>query len=250
MIATAVQGDVDGVAKRSHFPTLPRPFLWTKAAEEILDNAPGRSHLDQITKSAAGHQVAIDARRGPSAGVGMVARPWASCLRTSRSAPLAEVDPAIAAVLDGELGRQQETLELIASENFVPRRCSSGRARCSPTSTPRATPGTRYYGGCEVVDVVEQLAIDRAKELFGAEHANVQPHSGAQANMAAYLALLEPGRHGPGHGPRPRRPPHPRACRSTSPACSTTPSPTTCAATTDGSTTTRSSGSPASTGRS
>ena len=71
-------------------------------------------------------------------------------------------------------------------------------------------PGKRYYGGCEYVDVVENLAIERAKQLFGAEHANVQPHSGAQANMAVYFAVLQAGRHDPGHGPRPRRPPDPR----------------------------------------
>ena len=86
----------------------------------------------------------------------------------------------------------------------------SGRLACSRTSTPRAIPGKRYYGGCEFVDVAEPLAIDRAKQLFGAEHANVQPHSGAQANMAVYFAAAEAGRHRAGHEPRARRPPHAR----------------------------------------
>ena len=92
-----------------------------------------------------------------------------------------------------ELERQQDTLELIASENFVPRAVLECQGTCSRTSTPRAIPGARYYGGCEHIDTVEQLAIDRAKAFFGAEHANVQPHSGAQANTAVYHALLQPG---------------------------------------------------------
>ncbi|HZJ29038.1 MAG TPA: serine hydroxymethyltransferase, partial [Solirubrobacterales bacterium] len=133
-------------------------------------------------------------------------------------APLAEVDPAIATVLQRELGRQRDTLEMIASENFVPRAVLEAELRrqqgtlemiASENFVPRAVleavgsvltnkyaegyPGKRYYGGCEEVDVAEQLAIDRACELFGAEHANVQPHSGAQANNAAYMALIEPG---------------------------------------------------------
>jgi glycine hydroxymethyltransferase len=107
--------------------------------------------------------------------------------------PLAEVDPEIAEVLRGELERQQSTLEMIASENFVPRAVLECQGSVLTNKYAEGYPGRRYYGGCEWVDVSEQLAIDRAKALFGAEHANVQPHSGAQANTAVYHALLTPG---------------------------------------------------------
>jgi glycine hydroxymethyltransferase len=107
--------------------------------------------------------------------------------------PLAEVDPEIADVLRGELEREQRTLEMIASENFVPRAVLECQGSVLTNKYAEGYPGRRYYGGCEWVDVSEQLAIDRAKSLFGAEHANVQPHSGAQANTAVYHALLEPG---------------------------------------------------------
>ena len=110
-----------------------------------------------------------------------------------QTAPLTEVDPEIAAVLDAELRRQQGTLEMIASENFVPQAVLDAVGSVLTNKYAEGYPGRRYYGGCEEVDVAEQLAIDRAKELFGAEHANVQPHAGAQANNAAYMALLEPG---------------------------------------------------------
>jgi glycine hydroxymethyltransferase len=110
-----------------------------------------------------------------------------------QTAPLTEVDPAIAAVLDGELRRQQETLEMIASENFVPQAVLDAVGSVLTNKYAEGYPGRRYYGGCEEVDVAEQLAIDRAKDLFGAEHANVQAHAGAQANNAAYMALIDPG---------------------------------------------------------
>ena len=110
-----------------------------------------------------------------------------------QTAPLAEVDPDIARVLDRELARQQNTLEMIASENFVPQAVLEAVGSVLTNKYAEGYPGRRYYGGCEEVDVAEQLAIDRAKELFGAEHANVQPHAGAQANNAVYLALCEPG---------------------------------------------------------
>jgi glycine hydroxymethyltransferase len=110
-----------------------------------------------------------------------------------QSAPLGEVDPEIAAVLDAELHRQQRTLEMIASENFVPQAVLDAVGSVLTNKYAEGYPGRRYYGGCEEVDVAEQLAIDRAKALFGAEHANVQPHAGAQANNAVYMALLEPG---------------------------------------------------------
>jgi glycine hydroxymethyltransferase len=107
--------------------------------------------------------------------------------------PLAEVDPEVAAALRGELERQQGTLEMIASENFVPQAVLECQGSVLTNKYAEGYPGRRYYGGCEWVDVSEQLAIDRAKALFGAEHANVQPHAGAQANTAAYHALLAPG---------------------------------------------------------
>jgi glycine hydroxymethyltransferase len=110
-----------------------------------------------------------------------------------QTAPLAEVDPAIAEVLRRELHRQQSTLEMIASENFVPEAVLEAAGSVLTNKYAEGYPGRRYYGGCEEVDVAEQLAIDRARDLFGAEHANVQPHAGAQANNAAYMALLEPG---------------------------------------------------------
>jgi glycine hydroxymethyltransferase len=106
---------------------------------------------------------------------------------------LAEVDPEVAAALRGELERQQQTLEMIASENFVPQAVLECQGSVLTNKYAEGYPGRRYYGGCEWVDVSEQLAIDRAKDLFGAEHANVQPHSGAQANTAVYHALLDPG---------------------------------------------------------
>jgi glycine hydroxymethyltransferase len=107
--------------------------------------------------------------------------------------PLAEVDPEIAEVLQHELERQQRTLEMIASENFVPQAVLEAVGSVLTNKYAEGYPGKRYYGGCEYVDVAEQLAIDRAKALFGAEHANVQPHAGAQANAAVYHALLDPG---------------------------------------------------------
>lgn len=106
---------------------------------------------------------------------------------------LAELDPEVARAVEGELHRQQGTLEMIASENFVPRAVLEAQGSVLTNKYAEGYPGKRYYGGCEWVDVSEQLAIDRAKELFGAEHANVQPHSGAQANTAVYHALLQPG---------------------------------------------------------
>ena len=107
--------------------------------------------------------------------------------------PLHEVDPEIAEAMDAELVRQQRTLEMIASENFVPQAILDCQGSVLTNKYAEGYPGKRYYGGCEHVDVIEQLAIDRAKALFGAEHANVQPHAGAQANAAVYHALLQPG---------------------------------------------------------
>jgi len=106
---------------------------------------------------------------------------------------LAELDPEIAAVLDGELTRQRDTLEMIASENFVPRAVLQAQGSVLTNKYAEGYPGKRYYGGCEFVDVAETLAISRAKALFGAEHVNVQPHSGATANAAVLAALINPG---------------------------------------------------------
>ena len=107
--------------------------------------------------------------------------------------PLAELDPEIAAVLDGELARQRETLEMIASENFVPRAVLQAQGSVLTNKYAEGYPGRRYYGGCEVVDVAESLAIERAKAVFDAQWANVQPHSGAQANAAVLHALADAG---------------------------------------------------------
>ncbi len=107
--------------------------------------------------------------------------------------PLADVDPEIAEVIGLELERQQQTLEMIASENFAPAAVLECQGSVLSNKYAEGYPGKRYYGGCEYVDIAEQLAIDRAKALFGAEHANVQPHAGAQANNAVYHALLTPG---------------------------------------------------------
>jgi glycine hydroxymethyltransferase len=109
------------------------------------------------------------------------------------NAPLAASDPEIAAQIENEVRRQHEGLEMIASENFVSRAVLEAAGTVFTNKYAEGYPGKRYYGGCEFADVVENLARDRAKRLFGAEHVNVQPHSGSQANAAAYMTLLEPG---------------------------------------------------------
>jgi len=111
----------------------------------------------------------------------------------SPSLPLREVDPEIARALDLEVDRQARTLELIASENFVSEAVLEALGSVMANKYAEGLPGKRYYGGCEFVDVVETLAIERAKKLFGAEHANVQAHSGSQANQAVYMTVLKPG---------------------------------------------------------
>ena len=107
--------------------------------------------------------------------------------------PLLENDPQVAAAIDNETRRQHEGLELIASENFVSEAVLEAAGSVFTNKYAEGYPGKRYYGGCEFADVVENLARDRAKQLFGAEHANVQPHAGSQANMEAYAAILQPG---------------------------------------------------------
>ncbi|MFJ2768132.1 serine hydroxymethyltransferase [Streptomyces sp. NPDC087300] len=107
--------------------------------------------------------------------------------------PLHELDPDVAAAVDAELHRQQSTLEMIASENFAPVAVMEAQGTVLTNKYAEGYPGRRYYGGCEHVDVAEQIAIDRVKDLFGAEYANVQPHSGASANQAALFAIAQPG---------------------------------------------------------
>src|SRR5680860_367412 len=111
----------------------------------------------------------------------------------SLSRTLADYDPEIADAVNAELLRQESTLEMIASENFAPLAVMQAQGSVATNKYAEGYPGRRYYGGCEHVDVVEQLAIDRLKSLFGSEFANVQPHSGAQANAAAMFALIQPG---------------------------------------------------------
>jgi glycine hydroxymethyltransferase len=114
-------------------------------------------------------------------------------LRHLRSQGLAEIDPEIAELIGRELERQRNQIELIASENFTWPAILEAVGSVPTNKYAEGYPGKRYYGGCEIVDEIEQLAIDRAKTLFGAEHANVQPHAGAQTNMAVYMACLQPG---------------------------------------------------------
>ena len=106
---------------------------------------------------------------------------------------LASVDPELGNAIKAEYGRQRRNIELIASENFVSPAVLAAAGTVLTNKYAEGLPGKRYYGGCECVDEVETLAIERLKELFGAEHANVQPHSGASANMAVYFALVQPG---------------------------------------------------------
>jgi glycine hydroxymethyltransferase len=118
---------------------------------------------------------------------------WADWDRCPPGDTLSNADPEIAELISEEIARQNEGIELIASENFVSPAVMEAMGSPLTNKYAEGLPGKRYYGGCEVVDKVEQLAIDRAKQLFGAEHANVQPHSGAQANAAVFLAFLKPG---------------------------------------------------------
>jgi len=122
-----------------------------------------------------------------------MARPTEAASKHALDEPLLEVDPEIHDAIRSEVRRQQTTLELIASENFVSEAVLEAMGSPLTNKYAEGYPGKRYYGGCEFVDRAETLAIERAKSLFGAEHANVQPHSGAQANLAAYMALMPPG---------------------------------------------------------
>jgi glycine hydroxymethyltransferase len=119
--------------------------------------------------------------------------PTTSATQDTFTASLAEVDPEISDVLDKELGRQRGTLEMIASENFVPHAVLEAQGSVLTNKYAEGYPGKRYYGGCEFVDIAENLAIERAKQLFGAAYANVQPHSGASASAAVLHAMAQPG---------------------------------------------------------
>ncbi|MFI0786253.1 serine hydroxymethyltransferase [Streptomyces lydicus] len=123
----------------------------------------------------------------------MATNPSVTAAASPLSLPLSRLDPEVATAVDAELRRQQSTLEMIASENFAPAAVMEAQGSVLTNKYAEGYPGRRYYGGCEHVDVIEQLAIDRVTDLFGAEAANVQPHSGAQANAAAMFALLKPG---------------------------------------------------------
>ena len=127
--------------------------------------------------------------------------------------PLADADPTVFDLIKQEEKRQNENLELIASENIASLAVRQAMESVLTDKYAEGYPGARYYGGCEVVDVVENLARDRAKELFGAEYANVQPHSGQPGEHGGLLHLPQARRHRDGHGPLPRRPPHPRLAR-------------------------------------
>src|ERR1700681_2736695 len=123
---------------------------------------------------------------------------WSACytedvMNEQLNAPLNEVDPLISGAINNEVARQADGLELIASENFVSEAVLEAMGSVFTNKYAEGYPGKRYYGGCEFADVVENLARDRAKKLFGAEYANVQPHAGSQANMEAYAAVIQPG---------------------------------------------------------
>ena len=134
--------------------------------------------------------------------------PWESTLDPRQA--LHRSDPELYAAIEAERKRQHDGLEMIASENYVSPAVLAAMGSVLTNKYAEGYPGHRYYGGCEYVDIVEDLAIERAKQLFGADHANVQPHSGAQANVAAYLALIKTGRYGAGAEAGPRRPPDAR----------------------------------------
>ena len=149
----------------------------------------------ETTSPEAGKKILDAFHRTPNskaAATNAASAKWTSasrrpCLR------LRNVDPAVAEAIEREKQRQQENIELIASENFVSPAVLEAQGSVLTNKYAEGYPKKRWYGGCENIDIVEQLAIDRAKSLFGAEHANVQPHSGSQANMAVYFAMLKPG---------------------------------------------------------
>ena len=188
---TATKASAPPIASRRTSPrwrgvtTTPTCSAWVAASS--ARTRPGRSPRSGWTRL----------RGRPSRAPRRASRRGGACLspvgREWRREPLYHLDPELNELLRSELIRQQETLELIASENFASRAVLEATGSVLTNKYAEGTPGARYYGGCEVVDQVEQLAIDRCKEVFGAEHVNVQPHSGSSANLAALFALLEPG---------------------------------------------------------
>lgn len=162
-------------------------------APEIAWTIPGRSGQTKVKTQCSvlviGQSYSVAWGRGPTPKSKLAHMP----INPLHTAPLSQVDPEIAQVLQQELDRQRGTLEMIASENFVSRAILQAQGSVLTNKYAEGYPGKRYYGGCEVVDVAENLARDRAKQLFGAEHANVQPHSGATANAALMMALANPG---------------------------------------------------------
>ena len=187
--ADAVTGLTPGFDKPS---TLAEQLQWLQEAGSAARVT--WQHRDLAVVRSAGRCRLSRRRRAARRGRRYHLRPVSADLPPDFfNRPLAEVDPEIAEVLALELERQQRTLEMIASENFAPAAVLECQGSVLSNKYAEGYPGRRYYGGCEHVDVAEQLAIDRAKALFGAEHANVQPHAGAQANTAVYHALLQPG---------------------------------------------------------
>ena len=211
----------------------------SETVDDVPAGAPGGRRRDRGRRRAAGHAVDRPRPHRPGAASSFVRAPFRptrrsrarrpprlASSRTSRKEPAwpsprtrstASAPPAwptstprspICSSREAE--RQRGQIELIASENFTWPSVLEAVGSVPTNKYAEGYPGKRYYGGCEVVDEIEQLAIDRAKSLFGAEHANVQPHAGAQANMAAYFALLQPGRHDPRAAARPRRASDPR----------------------------------------
>src|SRR6202050_158999 len=172
-------------------PTSPRPGQrWSKTLGSALQAAP-----------ASGRDPSAPASRRNKGGCGILpvqfAPPFSGCgggarmFRTTMS--IEGFDPELARAIQNERHRQEDHVELIASENYASPRVLEAQGSVLTNKYAEGYPGTSYYGGCEYVDIVEQLAIDRARQLFGADFANVQPHSGSQANAAAYLALVQPG---------------------------------------------------------
>ena len=196
-----------------------------RAAGRAVDGArlhrPGAARPARGRRSRPRRSSASQRARDPAVRVASVAAETAGrsqrmavaqqSLEQLRSAGLAEVDPEIADLLGRELERQRGQIELIASENFTWPSVFEAVGSVPTNKYAEGYPGRRYYGGCEVVDEIEQLAIDRAKELFGAEHANVQPHAGRAGEHGRLLRAAAAGRHDPLAPARPRRPPHARA---------------------------------------
>src|ERR1700726_5012460 len=191
---------------RSHMESI--HYLFPEAAEktfllrEFEDYAPSLDVSDPIGMGREAYEVTRDIIRRALPGILKFIDSGAldgkvnteiSSMNQPGNLSLEQVDPAIFQAIQSEQKRQFENIELIASENFTSRAVMEAQGSVLTNKYAEGYPGRRWYGGCEFVDVVEQLAIDRAKQLFGAEHVNVQPHSGSQANMAAYASVIQPG---------------------------------------------------------